>query len=251
MVEFVLNTAALKLRLADTNTVVIADTHIGFENTIEGIKVPSQTTALAYSILKICRSAKARKLIHLGDVKHEVKMVSYSVRKELDLFFNILHEYVDEIDICAGNHDGNLKKYLPAWIKLHPSRGFKIGEISFFHGHTWPADNVMNASCILTSHLHPALTLSDTLGAKNVVPCWLKTKFNISLTKARYKNFKSSAFLIVLPAFNEFCGSSINTQIDTTLLGPIFKNKLVELKNADIYLLNGMFVSKYKNLDRF
>jgi hypothetical protein len=51
-----------------------------------------------------------------------------------------------------------------------------------------------------------------------------------------------------MPTFNDLLGGIAVNEKDSELLGPIMKNNLVDMDNADIYLLDGTFLGKLADL---
>ena len=55
--------------------------------------------------------------------------------------------------------------------------------------------------------------------------------------------------LVVLPTFNElFGGTSVKNSAENMLLGPIFRNKIVDIEECEAYLLDGTFLGKVKEI---
>jgi len=85
--------------------------------------------------------------------------------------------------------------------------------------------------------------LMDRLGHKTFEPCWLKT--NTINNKLREKYPDAADFeMLVMPAFNPLCGGiAANTQ---GITGPI--GKIVDIDNAQTYLLDGSALGKIKDI---
>ncbi len=54
-----------------------------------------------------------------------------------------------------------------------------------------------------------------------------------------------------MPAFNNLLGGTpVNIKATTDeLLGPLLKNNFIDTKTAEIYLLDGTFLGKLKNIE--
>ena len=67
----------------------------------------------------------------------------------------------------------------------------------------------------------------------------------------RYKIKKTGKLeIIIMPAFNNLLGGTpINVKITKDeLLGPLLKNDFINMKMAEIYLLDGTYLGKLKNI---
>ena len=142
-----------------------------------------------------------------------------------------------------GNHDGNIDRFLSPDILLHPSDGFVFEGIGFVHGHRWPSEEVMKCEHIVIGHTHPTIMLTDRLGYKTFEPCWLKGRFIKSKLQERYPNSQNPD-IIVMPAFNSLSGGIAANK--ETIIGPF--GKIMNVKNADVYLLDGSSLGKVKDI---
>ncbi|UCE36526.1 MAG: metallophosphoesterase [Thermoplasmata archaeon] len=241
------NEPALLLK-GKKNTLIVADLHIGIEAELResGINIPSQTEKMALHLIELCKEHEIHDLVIVGDVKHNVPMTSGQEYFEIPRIFERLKEHVEKAHITMGNHDGNLKNYLPDWVKIHGTKGFTYKGIGIFHGHTWPKKEVMQCSQVVIAHQHPTILFVETLGERDTRQCWVKADFITKVTEERYP--KSNPKLIIMPTFNDLLGGIAVNERDSELLGPIMKNKLVDLDNAEIYLLDGTFLGKLSDL---
>lgn len=227
---------------------IVADLHIGIEAELResGINIPSQTEKMAEHLLKLCKENHIHDLVIVGDLKHNVPMTSRQEYFEIPRIFERLREHVETAHITLGNHDGNLKNYLPSWVKVHDSKGFTSKGIGFFHGHTWPKKEVMSCKQVVCAHQHPTILFVETLGERDTRRCWVKADF---ITKVADKHYPgSNPKLILMPAFNGLLGGTAVNDKNSELLGPIMKNNLVDMMNAEIYLLDGTFLGKLTDL---
>ena len=241
------NEPALLLK-GKKKTLIIADLHMGIEAELReaGINIPSQTEKIVSHVLDLCDQKDADELIILGDVKHNVPLTSRQEFYEIPSIFERLKEKVKEVHVTPGNHDGNLKNLLPKGVTLHNSKGFVHEGVGFYHGHTWPSKGVMHCSQVVIAHEHPTIQFIETLGEVDYRRCWVKTQFNAEKTKKRYPNSRPE--LIIMPAFNEFCGGTALNDRKNKFLSPVLTNKLVDMDDAKIYLLDGTFLGKLKDL---
>lgn len=240
------------LFIPEIKSLVIADLHIGisYELYKSGINIPSQVKDMKKTIEKLIKQTKAKKLIILGDVKHDVPGISVQELREIPKFLTALSKKI-KIEICLGNHDTYLNKILPEEIKLHGSKGFKIKNFGFNHGHAWPSKELMACDHLIISHTHPIIRFEDEFGYRIMKSVWIKGKIDREKVKERYKIKKTGKLkVIIMPAFNHLLGGTpvnIKTTSDE-LLGPLLKNDFIDMKTSEIYLLDGTFLGKLNNI---
>lgn len=237
----------------------------------QGIRIPSQTSKLLKKLKDIIEINNISNLLILGDVKHTVERVKISEWHEIPNFFESLLEIVDEILVIPGNHDGNLEALVPKNVRILPASGLVMsGHIGAIHGHAWPRPDVLGCENIIMAHLHPVITLTDSLGCSVTHRVWIratsdseiiaksllkhlrvklvedvkstmKDKFNVILKNAR---------VIFLPAFNSLLsGQTVNKRMrdkrfDETYFGPLLRSGGISLLNSDVYLLDGSYLGK-------
>lgn len=229
---------------ADKKTLVIADLHIGIEKELneKGFNIPDRTNEITSSVLSLCKTYEPTEIILLGDIKHNVPLSLKQERRNVKKFLDTIKEYAD-IHIVRGNHDGNIQKIAPSDIHIHPSRGFIKDGIGFFHGHSWPCEDVLNCRIAIMAHTHPTVMLVDRLGHRSFEPCWVRASISKDDLKERYPNSKCFEILI-MPAFNPLCGG-IAVNCDS-IMGPF--RKLIDIDNSQAYLLDGTLVGKIRDI---
>ena len=148
MIRFIKKHPALFI--SEIKALVIADLHIGisYELYKSGINIPSQVKQMKKTIGKLIKQTKAKRLIILGDVKHDVPGISVQELREIPEFLKTLSKKI-KIEICLGNHDTYLKEILPEEIRLHGSKGFKIKKFGFNHGHAWPSKELITCDNLI------------------------------------------------------------------------------------------------------
>jgi len=240
-------------------SLVIADIHLGIEWDLyrSGINLPSRTEERLGRILGYIRANSPDRVILLGDVKHNVPQVSWQEKNEIPRFLETLAEHA-HVDIFPGNHDGGIELLFSRQkaIRVHSARGAVLDGVGYFHGHTWPAPELLAASYVVVAHNHPTVRFTDTFGYSIVEPAWIRTKFNADALKARFGNLDfddpaqwAGPELFIMPAFNELCGGvPFNESTKEDLLGPVFSSGGIELENAEIYLLDGTRLGLLKNI---
>ncbi len=223
------------LFLKKEKILIVADLHIGIDSELQnyGITQTNHTQKMIKHLLSTCKKQKPKKIILLGDIKHNIPNTTYHERQDIKNFLEQIKN-IGSTHIVPGNHDGFIEKLAPLDIKIHSSEGFIIKNIGFIHGHRWPSQDIMNCQQIIMAHTHPCILFKDRLNHKTYEPCWLKTNFLQEKLKEKYPNSKNPLILI-MPAFNQLCrGTAVN---EDKIIGPL--SKIIDLQKAEIYLIDG------------
>ena len=235
------------LFIAKEKAVVIADVHIGieFEYRQQGINIGLQTNKLLERCIKLLKETKAEKIVIVGDIKHVITAKSEEEmmrieRREVRRFLKMLYGYAD-IWIIKGNHDGRLQS---KYAKIFGGKGIKMGDIALIHGHCWADEKIMDSKTIILGHIHPFVRITTRVGYSYMQPCWVKGKFIKKELLKRYEKANHRMKFIIVPAFNPLCGGiSINKErVSEGIL------KILDMENANVYLLNGINLGRIKNL---
>lgn len=254
----ILEEPALKVKNNEIS-LVIADIHLGIEWDLyrSGITLPSRMEERLERIRGYVQENSPDRVILLGDVKHNVPQVSWQEKDEIPRFLETLAEYA-HVDIFPGNHDGGIELLFNRQknIRVHSARGAVLDGVGYFHGHTWPAPELLAASNVVTAHNHPTVRFTDAFGYSIVEPAWVRTKFKPDVLKGLFGNLDfenrlhwADPELFIMPAFNELCGGvPFNESTQEDLLGPVFSSGGIELENAEIYLLDGTRLGLIKNI---
>jgi len=270
---------ALLLRHGDERVVVIGDLHIGWEVTLaqQGIHIPSQTDKMLSRLKVIIEVEKPTKLLILGDVKHSVTAAELEEWRDVPEFFEALLKLVPSIQVILGNHDGNLEPLTPSQVELTPPTGVALWRrFGLFHGHAWPAPDILGCKTLILGHLHPAVTLRDALGYRLTRPAWVTapcdpTRLVGGTLKAAGVHGKGDAKLlferfgvrplakkcVFVPPFNDFLGGRpvnskrIEEKHAGEGLGPILRSGGVDLEDAEVHLLDGTYLGHVKQLQAF
>lgn len=232
--------------IIDDRILVVADLHIGLERELKeaGFILPSQTEKMTDRLLSIIKKTRPEKLVFLGDLKHNVPRTSRQEWDEVPLLVQAALDHVGDIEILPGNHDGGIGRVLPEEIKVRTSRGTTLGEVGLFHGHAWPSKEVMRSRTVIMAHDHPTVLFVDKLGMRTYKRCWVRTNFRRK--SERYE--KMPRQLIIMPAFNEFCGGTPINDKKSKLLGPILTNKFLVLSKSEVHLMDGTYLGTRSDL---
>ncbi|MFQ5997907.1 MAG: metallophosphoesterase [Candidatus Bathyarchaeia archaeon] len=263
---------------ASHDTLVVADLHIGYEFELAdmGINLPSQTHKITEALLKLIENSKPKRLIILGDLKHNIPKLSLQEWQDLPGLLNQISDRVPTVELIPGNHDAGISKSASSRIKIASSRGLIIGgreKLGLFHGHAWPSPKLFEAGCWIVGHNHPAVQFRGFFGFKSLKPIWVKAEFNRrKMVEAflHHRNIKTNgkkpekilldvfgvealcSKLVVMPAFNELLGGlALNAKSQTELLGPLLRSEALSLSDAETFLVDGTFLGKLQDLRKF
>lgn len=278
MFTLLLPHAAALVENGKTRTLVIADPHIGWENALQekGIHVPSQTIKILNKLISLLLEYKPDSLLILGDVKFTVVKSEPSEWHDIPDFFNQLQHYVKRISIVRGNHDANLEPLLPENVVLLPATGTIVDDVGLFHGHKWLSPSLLECKTLVMGHVHPVVVFRDPSGFKLTRQVWVKancnphmlTKFllekheikiegTVEETLQRHYHIKSKAKQVFLmPSFNDFLGGrALNetrsgSEGQATMIGPMLRSGILDMDNAEIYLLDGTYLDTLNQLRR-
>ncbi len=180
----------LSLFLKEKKTLIIADTQLGYEESLnkQGIFLPRfQFKDILDRIGKIIKITKPKKIIINGDIKHEFSTISRTEWKQVSELIDFLSQKA-ELIIIEGNHDNMLMPILKK-KNIEMKDYVLLNNIYIAHGHILPKKKELEkAEIIIIGHEHPAIALREK-GRIERFKCFL-------LGKYKHKT------LIVLPSFN-------------------------------------------------
>ncbi len=235
------------LYLEKEKVLVLGDLHIGFEYELfrSGISIPSQTRKILEKIRKLVRWFSPEKLLLLGDVKHSVPVPSLQEKYELPEFLESIAKYA-QIIITKGNHDGDIEKYCPSSVKIFPGEGVLLKNFAFAHGHAWIGKELLKAHYLFLAHEHASIEFVDRFGMRFAEPCWIVAKVFAKRFEEKYNSGCNLKKAVIFPAFNTLLGGSKINSPEYSPLGPNIK--FLDLENARIYLVDGTYLGRLKNL---
>jgi uncharacterized protein len=232
--------------LTDGEAVLCAgDLHIGLEDEMrsKGVIVPSQTDKMLEELLSLAEGCD--RLVLLGDVKHQVPGTSEQEHSELPRFFSSLTETFSEVDLVRGNHDVGIEDVFFSGVHIHPATGFSIGDVGFVHGHIWPSNAVMAKRTLVMAHNHPAIMFRDGVGHITTERCWLRCGLKEE-AHSRYPELPEE--VVVVPSLNRSLQGSPVNLIGGRQIGPLFGKGMIDLENAQAYLLDGIHLGSVRSL---
>ena len=190
------------------NSIVIADLHIGYEESMakEGVYLPKVFKQMLDSIVALLKEERPKRLIINGDLKHSFTPLRRE-KFELKAFFEHTLPFVEEVVVVRGNHDVGISWIRGLGVEIVDEidiKGWKI-----VHGH-----KLVEGEKFIIGHEHPAIRLRDEVGALIKVPIFLVGET-----------------LIVLPAFSPWAyGNDILREI----VSPFLKH--IELSGFEVFV---------------
>ncbi len=258
---------------------VIADLHLGWEASLaeRGVHIPLQANKLLKRIERIISAEKPDCLIILGDVKHTVEKIELEEWRNVPAFFENLLKKISCIKVVPGNHDGNIEALLPEGVELESQKEIIVGDVGLFHGHAWPDIRILSCKTLVIGHIHPVISFRDPMGFRITSQVWVRAPCNPeTLAKSMLKRYNirvkanedvkavvKSNFsievkvknLLIMPSFNDFLGgravnrtSPFGEAAFKDFIGPILRSRSVNLREAEVYLLDGTFIGLLKQL---
>lgn len=179
------------LGLLIDDTLVIADLHLGYEQSLnmDGIMVPKfQYQKILERILEILDKTNAKQVVINGDLKHEFGRITRQEWKESMNFIQFLKENFNDVVLLKGNHD-NFTKFMAQKTDLEVYESYSLNEFIIMHGDKIP-DDLMDKKepTIIIGHEHPCIGIRNGERLEKM-KCFLKGNY-------KKKN------LIVMPSFN-------------------------------------------------
>ncbi|MCE4627660.1 MAG: metallophosphoesterase [Desulfurococcales archaeon] len=194
------------------NAVVIADLHLGYEESMarQGVYLPRLQIRKA---LRVIRKAKeitgAKKLIINGDIKHEFGRLLKSEKLEVAKFLRGAYETgYSEVILVRGNHDNYVKPIIES-LGGEVVEELVEGDVLLTHGHKKVRGS---HGVIVIGHEHPSISVS------------------ISGVKARFPIFllvplEDDSMVLVLPAAGAYQTGNPVSVIRENYLSPIIREK--------------------------
>lgn len=252
--KFLTNAALL---LEPDRILFVGDLHLGVEHDIQrsGIKLPSQTEKIKERIDSLIRENRAKHLVFLGDVKHNIPVSSFQEDREIPLFLRHFAERI-KTSLVKGNHDGDIEKLAPAGVRIYDSKGFGIKNFWLAHGQSWPPAEALDCEYLVIGHDHPAVQFRDRIGSRSVEQSWLVSNVNKEKMEKKYGMTCGLEKIISVPVFNRLIGGmpfnrpflkkSACGKTKFKPLSPILQ--IADWKHSEVFLLDGTFLGTLDTL---
>ncbi len=222
----------LGLYIKESKTLVIADLHLGYEESLnkKGVFVPRlQFKDIYLRLEKMLAKIKTETIVITGDLKHEFGVIRDTEWKNIFKLIDLFLKHSKNLIIIKGNHDVTLP-----WITrkkgIELVEYYKIGDILICHG-----DEILNnedfnkSKIIIIGHEHPAIGLKEKSKYESY-KCFLKGKY-------------SNKILIVLPSFHTLTtGTDV---LRSRLLSPFLQGSL---GNFEAYIIENNKIYKFDKL---
>ncbi|MDP2717616.1 MAG: metallophosphoesterase [Candidatus Micrarchaeota archaeon] len=144
--------------LADA--LLLSDLHLGIEYELQqkGYHIPLQYKSVAADVNALLKETRARQIVFLGDVKHDVYGMRDPEERMLANFFRLLK--TRRITVCKGNHDSKIEDL--KGIMVAPPEGMLLEKTLLFHGHALPSEALLEkADAFCCGHEHPLAQIKE------------------------------------------------------------------------------------------
>ena len=158
----------------DSDTIVIADLHLGYEGVLrlDGVAMPRYQDHIIHDRLaKILDRFGPRKVIINGDFKHNFSRNLQQEWREVSEMLSFLTDKCDVL-IIRGNHDNYLKT-IAVRYDVPLTWHYELQGVTITHGHR--TEDLPDSQRLLLAHEHPFVKLRDEVGATLSMPCYLYT----------------------------------------------------------------------------
>jgi putative SbcD/Mre11-related phosphoesterase len=166
-------------------TVVIGDLHLGYERALEGegIYLPRvNTRSIRDSLNRIIYRYEPKRVVLLGDIKHDFAKAPYESRREVSRMINMLADAA-EVVVIKGNHDNFLQNILSD-TGMRVMDHVDIAGFRLEHGHSDSGKRP-----VIIGHEHPSVRISDGMSGSVKLQCFLHSE---------------AEGIIVIPPFSPF-----------------------------------------------
>ena len=153
----------LGLYLPSHQTLVLADLHLGIEESLRrhGVLVPRHHfKELVRRVTKILAGLKGvRRIVLNGDLKHEFGSITDQEWREIKRLIDVLRGEDREVVIVKGNHDVMLAP-IARDKSVQIVKELVLGDVLVSHGDQEPV-SLDGIKTVIIGHEHPAIVLRD------------------------------------------------------------------------------------------
>lgn len=207
------------LILDDGPTVVIGDLHLGYENALEkeGMFIPRiNTEAIRDSLNGILDRYEPKRVVLLGDIKHEFQRSSYKSREDVRSIIRLVDEAAEAI-VIRGNHD-NFLQNIVASMGINTLDYIDIMGFRLEHGHV---DSGIRP--VIIGHEHPSVRIPGELSGSMKLQCFVVAR---------------EQGVIVLPPFSPFASGNDLNPGPGAVMAPALKT--CDQNKVDVYGISDM-----------
>ncbi len=250
------------------NNLIISDLHIGIEDRLfpKGVRIGNVSENMLKSIEEIIRANRGiKRIIITGDAKESIGQPDKTVIE----FFSRLASLA-KVLVVKGNHDGGIESI--AGINVADATGIVIRaggkKIGLVHGHAQPKDDIFDCDVIFCGHQHPIIEKTNKFGGIERFRAWIRIPIDLQTAKKKYPRANKNCVLYIIPPFNPALGGrALNRQNakmitgkserdlqplgkNTNMIGPVFKNGMFKLSEAEIIMLEGVGIGALFEVSR-
>jgi putative SbcD/Mre11-related phosphoesterase len=208
------------------DALLVADLHLGIEEDLElqGIHVPYDISGeIRNTVLDALREGGTRRLIVIGDLKHEL---GSGLRAEYDEVGKLLRGAAElgvKTSLVRGNHDNFIAPTVRRLGGEVLQDFAMIDGCCLAHGHADFRPGNRGCRCLVIGHEHPTVTVMDEVGVKHRFKAFLWGKVDGVET-------------LVLPSPNPLAGGMpVNEVGANELLSPILRR--IGVDSFEVYAL--------------
>lgn len=198
----------------DGPTAVLGDLHLGYEKAMEeeGMYLPRMNTeSIRMGLNKILSKYEPKRVVLLGDIKHDFRRSKYEARQEVITVLELLSE-ASETVVVKGNHDNFIQNTLSSIgmlaVDYVDMAGFRLE-----HGHVDSGKRP-----VIIGHEHPSVRIPGIMTGGVKMQCFVHAR---------------KEGVIVLPPFSPFSsGNDLSLEPECIMADAL---KKCDLASAEIY----------------
>ena len=207
------------LILDEGPTVVLGDLHLGYERALEqeGMYLPRiNTESIREALNDIISRYEPRRIVLLGDIKHDFKRAGFEEKREVRKIFTLLAEAAEVVAV-KGNHDNYLQNIVA-------DLGFLVVDYIDIMGYRLEHGHVDTGKRpVIIGHEHPSVRIPGTVGGGLTIQCFVHTE---------------NDGVIVLPPFSPFASGNDLVLDKDCVMAQALKDS--DYANARIYGVTDM-----------
>ncbi len=215
------------LVLSEGPTVVLGDLHLGYERALEqeGMYLPRiNTESIREELNDIISKYEPKRIVLLGDIKHDFKRASYEEKSEVRRILGLLAEAAQVVAV-KGNHD-NFLQNIVADMGLLVVDYIDIMGFRLEHGHVDSGKRP-----VIIGHEHPSVRIPGAVGSGLKIQCFVHAE---------------KEGVIVLPPFSPFSSGNDLVLDKDAIMAPALKGS--DYQHARLYGVTDMGIISLGNL---
>jgi hypothetical protein len=181
------------LILDEGPTVVLGDLHLGYERALEqeGMYLPRiNTESIRDALNDIISKYEPRRIVLLGDIKHDFKRAGFEEKREVRKIFTLLAEAAEVVAV-KGNHDNYLQNIVADLgflvVDYLDMMGFRLE-----HGHVDSGKRP-----VIIGHEHPSVRIPGTVGGGLKIQCFVHAEKDGVIVLPPFSPFASGNDLVL------------------------------------------------------